>query len=242
MFLTKVKIASAVLFVSLGGVGVSTQAYFANMAHANDARSGSASGRLVFDDDLVGIPSAREGIIKFFGVEIKPGEQVPQSRQFSVKIGDEVHDFRPLRVGDVVERGQLIGLVKDDLARAEMRSKAAIVRAAEADRTASEKTRDEAYQRWQTRKKLYSASPNNTSLEDVRGSELTYNRYVYETKGKEEAVKVAESELEKANIILNSYQIRSGVRGTVRRIHKHDGEAVRALETVVTLQIAMDED
>ncbi len=42
--------------------------------------------------------------------------------------------------------------------------------------------------------------------------------------------------------MLEMYQIRSGVRGIVRRIHKHDGEAVKSLETVVTLQIVKDED
>jgi HlyD family secretion protein len=242
MFIAKIKIATAVVFVCLAGAGVTTQAYFGNMAHANDAQDEGASGRPLHDDDLVGIPSSREGIISFIGVEIKPGEKVPESRKFSAKVGDEVHEFRRLRIGDVVEKGQIIGQVYDALARAEAQSKAASVRAAEADKTSSEKTKEEAYQRWMTRKKLYSSTEKTTSLEDVRGAELTYNRYVYETIGKEEAVKVAQSELEKAKIILNSYQLRSGVRGTVRRIHKREGEAVRALETVVTLQIAKDED
>ena len=242
MFIAKVKIATAVFFVCLAGAGITTQAYFATTAYANDAQDGGAPGRSGFDEDLYGIPSSRDGIVEFIGVEVKPGEKVPVSRQFSVKSGSDVHEFRRLRVGDMVEKGQVIGLVKDDLAHAEVQSKTASLRAAEADQTSSEKTRDEAYQRWQTRLKLYNSGPSKGSLEDVRGAELTYNRYVYETIGKAEAVRVAQSELEKAKIILNSYQIRSGVRGTIRRIHKHEGEAVRALETVVTLQVAKDED
>jgi multidrug efflux pump subunit AcrA (membrane-fusion protein) len=242
MFIAKLKIVTAVLFVCLAGAGFTTQAYFATMAHANVAQDGGASGRSGFDEDLYGIPSSREGIIKFIGVELKPGEKVADSRQFSAEVGDGVHKYRRLRVGDVVEKGQIIGQIDDALARAEVQIKAANLRAAEADRAASEKTKDEAYQRWQTQKKLFAANPRGTSPEDVRGAELTYNRYVYETIGKDETVRVAQSELEKAKIILNSYQIRSGVRGTVRRIHKREGEAVRALETVVTLQISKDED
>ena len=116
MFITKIKIASAVFFVCLASVGVSTQAYFANVAHANHARDGGAFGRPVIDDDLVGIPSSCEGIIKFIGVEIKPGEKVPESRQFSAEVGDGTHKYRRLRIGDVVEKGQVIGLVDDALA------------------------------------------------------------------------------------------------------------------------------
>jgi multidrug resistance efflux pump len=80
------------------------------------------------------------------------------------------------------------------------------------------------------------------SLEDVRGAELTYYRYVFETESKQEAIKVATVELEKAQAILEEHQIRSGVRGIVRRIHKHIGEAVRKFDTVVTLELLPEDD
>ena len=80
------------------------------------------------------------------------------------------------------------------------------------------------------------------SLEDVRGAELTYYRYVYEAESKVEAIKIAKQELELARATVDSYLITSGVRGIVRKIHKRPGEAVHSLETVVTVEIIAGEE
>jgi multidrug resistance efflux pump len=123
-----------------------------------------------------------------------------------------------------------------------MTVKLAKLKAAEADKTSLEKTREESRERWNTQRKLYQSNLRSTSLEDVRGAELTYNRYVYEVIGKEEAIRVAQEELAQAKAIFERCQIRSPSRGTVWRIHKHDGEAVRYLETVVTLKLLPEEE
>src|SRR3989442_474271 len=84
--------------------------------------------------------------------------------------------------------------VDDTLARAEYAIKEAKVMAAIADKDASEKTKDEAKKRWETAEKLYQQLRVSVSLEDVRGAELTWHRYVYEEKSKAEAIKVAKEE------------------------------------------------
>ena len=53
---------------------------------------------------------------------------------------------------------------------------------------------------------------------------------------KEAAVREAEAVVKKAEIILGMYEIRSPVRGVVKAILKHRGEAVKSLETVVEIQ------
>jgi multidrug resistance efflux pump len=60
---------------------------------------------------------------------------------------------------------------------------------------------------------------------------------VYEQESKAALVTVAKGELQQAELTLDSYQIKSGVRGIVRKIHKRAGEAVKSLETVVTLEL-----
>ena len=75
---------------------------------------------------------------------------------------------------------------------------------------------------------------------DRRGSSrrvLQYNRYLEETISKEQAIKVAEQELNKARKVLEMYEIRSPSRGVIKAIYKRPGEAVKALETVFLIQV-----
>jgi multidrug resistance efflux pump len=69
-----------------------------------------------------------------------------------------------------------------------------------------------------------------------------YEQSIYALSDCEQAVKLAKEKLEQAYVKLASYQIRSPVRGTIRKIHKGDGESVRALDTVVTVQILKEDD
>ena len=156
--------------------------------------------------------------------------------------GKSTSGVRTLRVGDLVEKGDIIANIEDTVARVDTRIMESKKKFAEADLKSSEKTRDEAYQRWQTAKRLRDQNMKSMSLEDVRGAELTYNRYLYEAEAKQEAVNIAISDVEKAKVVLAEHQIRSGVRGIVRRIHKRPGEAVRKFETVLTLELLPEEN
>ena len=55
---------------------------------------------------------------------------------------------------------------------------------------------------------------------------------------KEAAVRQARLELERAEIVLESYEVRSPVRGVIKEIYLLPGEAVRKYEPVFAIQLA----
>jgi WD40 repeat protein len=183
------------------------------------------------------VPSQREGVLLFVGYLLKDGEQAPKDEPiWEYKRGDQTMRFRRLREGDVVNANQLLAVVDFTLAEAEVGIKNAKLIAAIADRTASEHTRDEAKQRYDTQIKLKFLGRGATSDEDVRGAQLTWVRYIYEEKSKAEAIKVAEEEKKQAKKTLDMYEIYSKIPGVVKTIYKHDGESVKALDPVLQIQ------
>lgn len=186
--------------------------------------------------DKLDVPAQRDGVLMFIGIEMKEGEELPMGETpKQVLDGGKVKKFRRLVEGDEVTAAQLIARVDDTLAQAETQIKVAKVEAAKADRTASEKTRDEAEKRYQTQLRLLRTN-GAASPEDVRGAELTWIRYQYEVVSKAEAIKVAEQELKQAEKTLDMYDIRSKVSGKVKSIIRHEGEAVKNLDTVIQVQ------
>jgi multidrug efflux pump subunit AcrA (membrane-fusion protein) len=182
------------------------------------------------------VPSQRDGILLFVGTEVKPGEKVPADRLLHIKTGNELKQFRRLCEGDVVEKDQLLGRIDDTAARDEMAIRDAKVDGAKADYEASVKTRDEAFQRYQTQVRLNTMGKQYASEEDVRAAKLTYDRYVYEVVGKQAAIAVAVNELNQAKSAVRMHELRSDIRGVVKTIYKQRGDAVRALETVLRIE------
>jgi WD40 repeat protein len=188
------------------------------------------------------VPAQRDGVLMFVGIAIRPGENPPKEDRFIVRDGNVTKEFRRLKEGDRVEAGELLAQVDDTLARADMGIKRAKLEAANADRTTSEKTRDEAYQRWLTQQKLWGSGGGTrgglvaTSEEELRGAQLTYVRYRYEVQSKEQAIIVAKEELAQANKTDEMYEIHAKIPGIVKTLYKHEGESVKNLEPVVQLQ------
>jgi multidrug efflux pump subunit AcrA (membrane-fusion protein) len=240
MFFVNFRVAAAVLSFVLVAAGLSASTCLVKGASPEEKQTADPWTSQHKPDDLVRIPSQHDGVVKFIGTEVAKEDKTPESRQFKFIDGNTERKFRRLKVGEMVDKGQLLAMIDDTLPRSELAIKHARLRAAEADKTSSEKTREEARERWNTQKRI--SKFRDVSLEDVRGAELTYNRYVHETISKEQTVKVAEEELAQAMKVLDCYQIRSPSRGTIWRLHKHDGEAVRYLETVVTLKLIPEED
>jgi RNA polymerase sigma factor (sigma-70 family) len=143
--------------------------------------------------------------------------------------------FLPLKVGDKVEPGQLIALTDPSLAADELEIKVAKFDAAEADRAASEKTRDEYKERYQRAKALYDRGA--ASNEDIGSAKLAWERSIFEATSKAEALKVAERELRKARTELEMHEVRCRVRGVVTKVLRHPGEGVKGLEPVVQVRI-----
>jgi len=186
------------------------------------------------------VPAQRDGALMFIGVAIRPGENPPKEDRFAVRDGNSTKEYRRLKEGDRVEANELFALVDDTLARAEMDIKTAKLAAAQADKTTSEKTRDEAKARYDTQLKLLGAGGGRglsaTSVEEARGAKLTWDRYVYEVDSKKQAIIVAERELAQSQTTDQMYEIRSKIPGVVKTIYKHDGESVKNLEPVVQIQ------
>jgi RNA polymerase sigma factor (sigma-70 family) len=237
MVLTNLKVAAAVLVaagmigVGAGGVTYRTLAAGGPNADADPAAASRSARR-----DRVEVPSRRDGVLLVIGTEIKEGEKVPPGDIIILKVGGEQTKYRRLREGDVVEEGQLLARLDDDLARDEVLSKKTTVNAAKAEWEASVKTRDEALERYKTLQKL-ATPPTTVSLEDLRGAKLTYDRYFFEEIGKKEAIAKAEAELRQAQTVLRMHEIRSPDRGVIREIYRNRGEAVRALDPVLQLRI-----
>lgn len=182
------------------------------------------------------VPSQRDGVMLFIGTEVKPGEQVPSDRVIRVKMGGQEKLFRELREGEVVEPQQLLAQLDDRLARDDLAISSAKINAAKADHMASEKTRDETYERWQTAIKLRGSGAGAISQEDLRGAKLAYDKYFQEAVSKREAIALAERESNKAQTTLEMHEIRSSIPGQIKMIYRKKGEAIKALEPVLQIQ------
>src|SRR5262249_41146731 len=121
-------------------------------------------------------------------------------------------------------------LAVDDLA-----IKKAKLYASVADLVTSHKTRDEAEQRWKTNNDLYTRGKGVVSLEDVRGAKLTWDRYIYESISKVQAINVAAAELKQSETTLEMHCLRSKIPGRIKAVYKNKGDAVKNLDPVLQI-------
>jgi RNA polymerase sigma factor (sigma-70 family) len=185
------------------------------------------------------VVSAQEGILVFIGTPVSASEKVPEESLGSATLDSEKIRYRKLREGDVVKEGQILGRLDDRLAQNDVEIAEAKVAAAKADVRASETTRTEARQRYETKLKLLKTGGNALliSQEEISSAKLTWERFSAETTSKEQAVVVADLELKRARTVLRSYEIRSRVHGVITAINKQPGEAVRKLEPVFLVKV-----
>ena len=184
------------------------------------------------------VPAQKDGVLLFLGTEIKPGEDVPADKVFEVTLGKENKKFRRIDVGDIVEKDQLLAILDDRLARDDLAIKEGKVYVSQEDAIAAEKTRDEAYQRFLTQKRLITAGGTRTpatSMEDYRGSQLLWETKTYEARSKVKSIEVARLEMNQANTQVKMHEIRAAIPGVIMQIYKRDGESVKNLESVLQL-------
>src|SRR5262249_28108868 len=142
-----------------------------------------------------------------------------------------------LKEGDKIDEGQLLARLDDRLARDDVAIAEAKLQVAEAEKRAAGKTKEEAQRRYESMVNTKMRVPGAVNQDDLQGALLTLNRYTEEEIAKDAALVVAKRQLESAKTILEMHKIRSPVKGAVKEILKRRGEAVRALETVVRIQI-----
>jgi WD40 repeat protein len=183
------------------------------------------------------VPAQKDGAITFIATEIKAGEIVPKDLLIEVEIGKDKKTLRRLREGDFVEQDQLMAMLDDRMARAEVASKDAKVIVAQQEFKAAEKTRDEAKARWDTQNRLRGGGRGNaTSEEDLRAAKLLWDKSTFEAESKRASITVAERELEQAKTSLYYHEIRAKIPGIIKTIYKTPGEAVKNLEPVFQIR------
>lgn len=255
MFLSELKLAAvgltAVLMIGSGAGVVSYRTVASNEKKADATledrlrdeiarlkkeldRAEKEIAQLKLERTYVKVAASREGVLAFFGTDLKEGEKLSDDQIVTSVIGNETRKFRRLKPGDRVEAGQLLGRVDDRLARDEMAIKEKKLAVAEAELITSEKTRDEAKARYETQVELY--QKKSTSKEELRAAKLTWDKYIYEVVSKQAAIDLAKSELNQARTVVEMHNIRSPGRGVIKAILKRPGEAVQSLETVIVIR------
>jgi multidrug efflux pump subunit AcrA (membrane-fusion protein) len=184
--------------------------------------------------NVVRVPSPEDGILIVIGTEVK--EKAAKGRIIKVRIGKEERQYRKLREGDKVEAGQMVAQLEDRLARNEVAYRKAKLAAAKADHQVSVAMAREAEARLKRLNDLKRRAPQAVSEEEYLAAVLTKERYRQEEIARKEGVKAAEAELQRAQIVLEMYTIRSPVSGVIRMIHWQCGEGVRRLDTLLEIQ------
>jgi hypothetical protein len=188
----------------------------------------------VAKDQQITFPDQRGKVYR----RIRQGETLVPGH---VRVALIPHWLRKMELGDKVQEGDLLGVVDPNLALEDLEIKVAKFTSAEADRRASEKTRDEAKKRYDAMIKLQRLNPRSVSDEEVSGGELTWQRYIEEEIAKAAMVRVAERELLRSLAILRMHEIHSPENGAIRVIYKKRGEGVKNLEPVCQIEIAQDD-
>jgi RNA polymerase sigma factor (sigma-70 family) len=202
--------------------------------------------------------------IRFLAVEVGAGESVPKGEEVIVlnsdgkpdgrryrrwKTGDKLDAgklkvckerklYRRLEVGDRIQKGDLVAVIDSALVVEELVVRIAKLDAAAADEGAAIKTRDEAERRFYRDRALRTRVATAISEDELRASELTWQRFAEEVKARDAGVVVAQANLRKELTILRQHEVRSSLDGVVRVIDKHPGEAVKALESVLRLKLS----
>ncbi len=184
------------------------------------------------------VPSAKDGVLLAVGTEVT-GAEAKGPKVFEVRVGTEVRRFRPLTVGDLVEKGQVLAQLDDQRPRLEVQSRQARVMVARANHQAAIATAKEAKARLERIGQLKDARA--VSEEEYRAAVLKRDKSHQEEIARREEVRLAEIEVLQAQLDLEQYTIRSPVRGHVRAILRQRGEAVRSLEGVFEIRIAEKE-
>jgi RNA polymerase sigma factor (sigma-70 family) len=149
-----------------------------------------------------------------------------------------VRDLR-VKEGEAVKEGQLLLVLDDRLAAADVDICQAKVEAAKADREAVEKTRGELQAQYKRYHVLADGSAVSQNV--LEESKFRLERAQADVVSKARLEDVAKKELRRAQVVLEMHSIRSPVDGTVKALLRHKGEAVATGEGVVTLVAAKTE-
>ncbi len=216
MNLTRVKIVAAVLLV-VGAAGVaagllSRPGQAAPVPERREDRPAAVEAPAVPRDNRADLASPEAGILIELGTNGK----------------------RPLKVGDTVERGQILARIDDRLARADLAIAESHVVIAQAEFDTARATAVEAKVRLERAQALQKTK--SIAAEELSERQLAAERYESEARAKRAAMSLAQLQVQRAHTVLDMHQIHSPSRAVIRKIYKRPGEGVKALEPVVQIE------
>jgi macrolide-specific efflux system membrane fusion protein len=159
-------------------------------------------------------------------------EPNPKLVKVTAEVAGIVSPAFRLKVGDTVKAGDLLVQLENRLAEQDLLMKEAKLKIAAAELEGARAIVEEARTRWQINQGLVGC----VAKEEVALTKVTYQKYYHEAIIKEQAVNLVKTEVQRARVILDLYQLRSPVNGVVRAIYKTRGEGVQALESVLLIE------
>jgi WD40 repeat protein len=154
-----------------------------------------------------------------------------------VALGFESREVRKLKVGDLVKRGQLLALINPRKSFDDVAIKVAKLNAADADRLASQKQKEEFQKRHESHLRQNQIAPGTVPQEEVRAALVQRDKFAFEEKAKAAEVTRAQRELNAALTDLRMHEIRAAIDGSIKVIYKNSqGEAVKPMEPVLQIQ------
>lgn len=230
MVVSKIKVAAVLLLiVAAFGVGIGTfsvAAYGGGQSEVdgNEALAGATPNQQVAADKK---PRDKEDRPKQKSVIIS-SEVAGRIVELSVKQGDKV------RAGDVLVR------LDDRQTKLDLDLKRARLQAALAEIQASYGILQEATVRAEAAKKLLDRAA--ISKEEYSTTILIRERYQLELAAKKAAAKIAEIEVENAQLVLSSHSIVSPADGTIHAVLKAKGELIKERQPLLEIKVGQAQD
>lgn len=217
-------------------------------------------GTPVDETEFNRLPEHRREVLEFpvlgveaaFNEEIRPGEliedperpgvrlRLPRTTDSfapgTIKVIRKRFLFRRLQDNDLVNKGDVLGIINPALALEEVLVKESKVVAAVSEVATAAAMKEESKRRLAAIDAANARVPNTVSKDDREAARVTIIRYQEEEKAKAAAVLQSQRELAAAWTVLQMHMIRSPMNGQIRTIYKFSGDACKNLEPVLQLQ------
>jgi WD40 repeat protein len=185
------------------------------------------------------VPSKNDGRLLFFCTEVTDEEAKtlkpeklylhPSPSNPNVKMR-----YRILEEGDTVLPGQMIALVDDEKAQADLEIGDAKVEAKVAAKEAADQLLKASEEEYQMNVEL--KRKNAASESDVRRAKAQRDKAIADVADAKGQIKQSEKELLKARIVLNEHKVRTTIGGVLKRFYRKPGESIKQLDPVAEVQ------
>jgi WD40 repeat protein len=181
--------------------------------------------------DKQDVPSQRDGKIVFIGTEVKPTDPPQEGRKYHTHRGQR---YRALEAGERVEAHQVIALLDDGEAYAELEAKRVGAESGKKIYEKSVEVRKSAEEIYRLKLDLQKKS-NLSALEFIQAI-IELNRAIATETQSEADWKKAEADHDKAKIYFEYFTIRTDKAGTIQPFTRKAGESIKASETLLQIQ------